>query len=45
MAGASSEEVLKLEMVRDINPNLGGFEEAPHFRLPQAALCIIPPLY
>jgi len=30
LAGASAEEVLKLEIVRDVDPGLGAFEEAPH---------------
>jgi hypothetical protein len=30
LAGASAEEVLKLEIVRDVDPDLGAFEEAPN---------------
>lgn len=30
MAGASAEEVLKLEIVRDVDPDLGALEEAPN---------------
>jgi hypothetical protein len=30
LAGASAEEVLKIEIVHDVDPDLGAFEEAPN---------------